>query len=158
MNKNNSIIMGIGAMLALVISLPLEWMTIHNARMQFSGGVQGFGEMMSSSLGTMTLKVTGINGHITFLAKLPIWLIVVVGLIGVLLALLNCLRATSLPRLVPLIPLSLSAVYVVVALLITIGSSEATVGVGIFVALIGLALGYTHALTYRITPQESTRL
>jgi hypothetical protein len=153
MNKNNSIIMGIGALLALVLSLPLEWMTIHNAKMQFSGGLQGFGEMMSSSFGTMTLEVTGINGHITFLIKLPIWLIVVIGLIGVILALLNCLRATSLPKLVPLVPLSLSALYVVVALFITIGSSEATLGVGIFVALVGLVLGYIHALTYRITPE-----
>jgi hypothetical protein len=156
MNKSNSIILGIGAMLALAISLPLEWMTIHNAKMQFSGAFQGVGDMMSSSLGTMTLKVTGINGHITFLAKLPIWLIVGVGLVGVLLAFLNCLRATSLPKLVPLVPLSLSALYVFIALVITIGSSEATIGVGIFVALLGLVLGYIHALTYRITPEEST--
>ena len=156
MNKNNSIILGISAMVALVISLPLEWMTIHNAKMGFSGGFQGFGDMMSSPFGAMTLKVTGINGHITFLAKLPIWLIVGVGLVGVLLAFLNCLRATSLPKLVPLVPLSLSALYVFIALVITIGSSEATIGVGIFVALLGLVLGYIHALTYRITPEEST--
>ena len=37
MAKNNSIILGIGAMVSLLISLPLEWMTIHNARMQFGG-------------------------------------------------------------------------------------------------------------------------
>ena len=154
MNKSNSIILGIGAMLALAISLPLEWMTIHNAKMQFSGAFQGVGDMMSSSLGTMTLKVTGINGHITFLAKLPIWLIVVVGLVGVLLAFLNCLRVATLPRIVPLVPLSLSAIYVVIALLVTIGSSEATVGVGVFVALLGLILGYVHALTRRITPED----
>ena len=154
MNKNNSIITGLGSLLALVLSLPLEWMTIHNAEMQFTGGFQGFGEMMSSSFGRMTLTVTGINGHITFLVKLPIWLIIVIGLIGVLLALLNCLRAASLPKLVPLIPLSLSTLYVVVALVITIGSSQATVGVGIFVALLGLLLGYIHALTYRFTSED----
>ncbi|MHC4745212.1 MAG: hypothetical protein ACYS8Z_25125 [Planctomycetota bacterium] len=158
MNKNNSIIMGIGAMLTLIISLPLEWMTIHNARMQFSGGFQRFGERMSSSLGGMSVKVTGINGHITFLAKLPVWLIVVVGLIGTILAFLNCLRVASLPKFVPLIPLSISALYVVVALLITIGSSEATVGVGVFVALTGLVLGYIHALTYRVAAEENTTL
>ncbi len=156
MNKNNAIILGVGAMLALVISLPLEWMTIHNARMQFSGGFQGFGGMMSSSFGPMTVKVTGINGHITFLATLPIWLIVVVGLIGILLAFLNCLRVTSLPKFTALVPLSLSTLYVVVAFLITIGSSEATVGAGIFVALVGLGLGYAYTLTYRISPKENT--
>jgi len=155
MNKNNSIITGIGALLALVLSLPLEWMTIHNARMQFNDGFQGSGITMPSLFGSMSLNLTGFNGHITFLVKLPIWLIVVVGLIGVLLAILNCLRVASFPKLVPLVPLSLSALYVVMAFFICIGSSDATMGIGIFVALIGLVLGYVHALSYRDTPGES---
>ena len=156
MNKNNAILMGVGAILALVISLPLEWMTIHNAPMQFNGGPQGLGNMIAPSLTTMTVKVTGINGHITFLVKLPIWLIVVVGMIGVLLAVLNCLRVASIPRIAVLIPLSLSTLYVVITLVITIGIEEATVGIGIFIALIGLGLGYAQALTYRINATENT--
>jgi len=155
-NKNNSIVLGIASMLALAVSLPLEWMTIRNAKMQFSGGFQGFGDMMSSSLGSMTLKITGMNGHITFLFKVPIWLIVVVGLAGVLLAFLNGLQATSFPRLVPLVPLSLSALYVGIAFIVAVGSSEATVGIGMFVACLGLALGYIHALTCQVSPAEST--
>ncbi len=154
MTKNNSNALGIAAMVVLILSLPLEWMTLHNARMQFNGGLQGLGNMMPSSMGTMTIKLTGINGHITFLAKLPIWLIVVVGLTGVLLAFLNSLRVISIPKLAALVPLSLSALYVIVALLITIGSSEATAGVGIFAALLGISLGYAFALTCQIGPEE----
>jgi len=151
MNKNNAIITGLGAMLALVISLPLEWMTIHNAKVQFSGGF----ERMSSLFGPITVRATGFNCQIPFLAKLPIWLVVVVGLIGVLLAFLNRVGATSLPKFVPLIPLSLSAVCVVVVFLVTVVSSESTVGIGFFVALIGFVLGYVHALGHQIAPQES---
>ena len=62
MNRNSSIIVGVVALLVLVLSLPLEWMTIHNAKVQFPG----LNEMRSSSLGTMTVKVTVINGFIKF--------------------------------------------------------------------------------------------
>ncbi len=158
MNKNNSIMMGIGGMLALVISLPLEWMTIKIAKMnipQFGGGFEGLGNMMSSTFGNMSTSVTGFNGHVTLLAKLPIWLIVVVGLMGVLLAVLNSLRITMLPKYVPLIPMAISAIYVLATLLIAAGSSEATVGIGGFVAIIGLAMGCVLGLDYQSVPRGS---
>jgi amino acid transporter len=152
--NSNAIVIGVGALLALVISLPLEWMTIHNAQIQFDDGFEELEEMMSPSFGQMTVKVTGINGRITFLVELPIWLIVVVGLIGVILALLNSLGVASLPKLASLIPISLSSLYVIVALILTIASSEASLGVGIFVALVGLGLGYTLVFTGRVGPKE----
>ncbi len=77
------------------------------------------------------------------------------SLIGVLLAFLNSFRVISIPKLVALVPLSLSALYVIVAFLITLGSSEATAGVGIFAALLGISLGYAFALTYQISPEEN---
>ena len=149
MNENNSVVLGIGAMLALLVSLPLEWMMIHNGTMQFTGGFQGFGGGMPGSLGGMSLAITGFNGHITLLVKLPIWLIVIAGLTGALLAILNDRGVTTLPKFVPLLFLCLSSVYVVAAMLVAIGSSSASVGIGPFVALIGLAMGLVLALTSR---------
>jgi hypothetical protein len=146
MNKNNAVLLGISAILALAVSLPLVWMTIHEAHIELSGGMPGFRGMPRPSVPAMNFEVTGINGHITFLAKVPIWLIVVVGMAGVLLALLNGLGAASLSRVVPLIPLSAAAVYILIALVIAVGSEKASVGAGVFVALIGLGLGYVHAL------------
>lgn len=149
MGNNNALIMGIASLLALALSLPLEWMTIHNAHMQLSGGMQGFGQHMGSSMGTMTLQVTGINGSITFLAKVPIWLIVGLGMVGSGLALLNALGAASLPKLVPLIPLVLAAFYTGIAIAVAIASAEASLGIGAFIALLGLVLGTVLTFSHR---------
>lgn len=146
MNKNNAILLGISAILALAVSVPLVWMTVHEGHIELSGGPPGFNRMPAPSVPAINFEVTGINGHITFLTKVPIWLIVAVGIAGVLLALLNCLGAASLSRVVPLIPLSASAVYILIALVVAVGSEKASVGAGTFVALIGLGLGYAHAL------------
>lgn len=146
MNKHNSIILGIGALLALLVSLPLEWMTIYNVKMQFNGGMQGFDQMMPSPFGPMTASVTGLNGHVTFLLKMPIWLIVIFGLLGIGLALLKNFGYGNFKNYIPLIPLSLSTVYVLLALLVTVTSSDANPQIGLFLALVGLVMGYIYTL------------
>ena len=118
-NDSNKIVLGVLSIFALLLSIPLEWMTIHGAKLQFQGEMGNFmGNMFSQGFGGITLTLTGLNGNITFLVKLPIWLIVVIGLIGVVLSLLNSLRITSLPRGVLLIPLFLSAIYMIIGLFV----------------------------------------
>ncbi len=155
MNKNNALILIIGAMLVLVISLPLEWMSIQNASANFSGPFQELGNRMTQTLGKVSMSVTGLNGHVTFLFKMPIWLIVVIGLIGALLSMLNTLKVTSMPQPVPLILLGFSILYMIIALLIAIGSGNASVGIGVFVGLLGNGLAIIHVLAGQSPEQEN---
>lgn len=129
MTRANTFIIGSVAILALIISIPLEWMTLHNAKMNFPG------------LFSQSLVLTGFNGHITILAPVPFWALVLLGLVGAVVALLNGLSISSLPRIVVLVPLLLSLLHVGAALMIPhFSDGEATLGIGGFVAFIGLAL------------------
>ena len=94
----------------------------------------------------MTASVTGLNGHVTFLLKMPIWLIVIFGLLGIGLALLKNFGYGNFKNYIPLIPLSLSTVYVLLALLVTVTSSDANPQIGLFLALVGLVMGYIYTL------------
>ena len=154
MNKQYSIILGVGGLLALLVSLPLEWMTIYNAKLQFDGGMQGFDQMMPSPFGAMTASVTGLNGHVTFLIKMPIWLIVTFGLLGLGLALVKNFGYGNFKNFIPLIPLSLSTVYVLLALLVTVTSPDANPQIGLFLALVGLVMGYIYTLKPPIVSLE----
>ena len=156
MKRNNSIILGIGAMLALCISLPLEWMIYHYDRLLANYGSQVFKGAIPSPE-NMTLKITGISGYFVVPFKAPMWLIIAVGLVGVLLALLNCLRITKIPKIIHLIPLSLSALFIVLGCKIILIAPEATVGAGILIALLGLVLGYIHAFTYPSLKKETAK-
>ena len=152
MNKNNLIILGAAALLALLISLPMEWMTITHARINMSGAPPGFAGMMNQALAGASLTVSGLNGHVTVGIKMPIWLIVVVGCIGVVLALLHVLGVARMPLWAPLVPLALSTVYVLIAIWVSVASAEATLGIGGIVALIGLGMGYAVAFQGQRVP------
>ncbi len=145
MNKNNSMVLGVGAAIALLVSLPLEWMTIHNAAMLFNGGFPDVAGLQGSPMGGMSVAVNGFNGSITLLLKLPIWLIVLFGVTGVLLAILNSQRVTSLPKAVPMLCLALSSAYVLLAFGTIILNSSASTAVGILVAMGGLVMGLKYA-------------
>ena len=58
-----------------LLSLPMTWLTIRDAQIQ-----SGFGEMFNSAFGGITIDVTGLNGHLTFLVKTPIWFIVLLAI------------------------------------------------------------------------------
>ena len=149
MNKNNAVLTGNGAILLLLISLPLTWMTIRNAGMQLPSN------MSFPSFPGITFKVTGLNGTITFLAQVPIWLIVMVGVIGVALALMNHLGLASVARAVPLLLVFFSAIYIVIAIVVALGSGNASPGIGAFVATLGIVFAFIHAFAAPPAPERS---
>jgi hypothetical protein len=120
MKKGNQVVLAVGSILALLLSIPLDWFSIN--------GHMGNG--MSASL--------------TFFVKLPIWLVVVLGAIGVLLSLLNSLGLTSIPKFACLGFLLVATLYVFIALVMLPSQGGVNLEVGPFLAFSGLVLGYCH--------------
>ncbi len=94
MNQQTKNTMLVVAILAGLLSLPTTWMTIRNA--QFQGGM---GEMFNTAFNNMTIDVTGLNGHVTFLVKTPIWLIVVLAIAASAMQLMQASQAFAVPQL-----------------------------------------------------------
>jgi hypothetical protein len=147
MTKANALVLGFSGMLVLCLSIPMEWMTVHNAKMTIdpspglTGDMPDLSRLFAPMMNGMSVVATGLTGHVTILAKVPIWAVVVLGLFGAAVALLNSLKITSFPRIVVLVPLLLSALHVLSILLIPwLSDGEGTLGIGAPVALTGLTL------------------
>ncbi len=125
MKKNLAITLGVSAILCFLLSLAMTWLTIDHARREFDIG---------------TITVTGLSGSITLWVQCPVWVIVIVSLIGVVLALLNQLKIVLLPKVIVLGPLLFSSLFLCKALLIAL-SRNGNFGMGFFFAVIGLLIG-----------------
>lgn len=172
--KNYSILFAVMAIIALLGSLPLTWITIQNATIEVSLEVDGelddetreeyetlikdLKEKYNSPSETMTAHVSGLKGKITIGIVLPIWLIVGIGLFGVLLAVLNNFRVFSYSRIWSIIPLTFSSLCVVIIILITIGNPEATIRIGVFVTIMGLVFGFMYAFIGKPGPKTDVEL
>lgn len=133
MNKNNRIVAAVGSIIALLVSIPLDWF-------QISG-----------------YTANGMSGSLTFLVQLPIWLVAVLGVVGVSLNILNHLGLASIPRFIAVGFLVVSSLYVLIALVILPTSSDVKLLIGPVVALAGLILGYWSALSRaKISEPEPT--
>jgi hypothetical protein len=143
LNRSNALLLGFGSLLALAVSIPLEWLTIHNATMTLD--INGMPQGMPSGFGPISLTVTGLNGHLSLGVKAPIWLLIVVGMVGTALSMLNTTGVTGTPRWIPGIPLAIAAIYFLAGLLIGL-SGDASLGIGTFVALAGVSMGFVLVL------------
>ena len=154
MNKNNTPVALIIAIILLICSIPIRWMTIHNVTINTPRLPDGFPQMPGGfpAMSGMSFAINGLNGNITLGPQMPIWFIVVAGIVGLVLVLLNSLRVCNIPRWGVLIPLGFSLLYVLFGLGVGITSSDATPGVGGFLALVGLGIGCWCAL---IAPRSS---
>ncbi|GIX01047.1 MAG: hypothetical protein KatS3mg111_4379 [Pirellulaceae bacterium] len=141
--KNTALVCGI---VAAVLSLPLTWMTIQNAQIQ-----GGFGNMFNS-LGGMTINVTGLNGHLTFLIKTPIWFIVCVAISANVLQLMASSQSFAIPKVAQWATAIVATLWVGLAVLIAIGSGKATLGIG---ALLGFASAVIPVVCLFLTSRSS---
>jgi len=119
------------AIVAGVISLPLPWMTITEATIQ-----GGFGNMLNSPFGRLTIDVTGLNGHVTFLFKMPIWFIVGIAIAASVLQLMHNSKMFAIPRFAEWLTSIVAVTWVAFAIIIALLSGKATLGIG---SLLGLA-------------------
>ena len=108
----------------------MTWMTIHGAQIQ-----GGFGDMFNSTFGGMTIAVTGLNGHLTFLVKTPIWFIVLVAIAASVLQLMRGSKTFAIPRAAEWGVASLAVGWIGIAIVIALFSGKASLGIG---ALLGL--------------------
>ena len=139
MEKNNSIVLLSSAGLMLCVSLFMKWLTLHNPELT------GIDEQFKSLMTASDFNLTGFNGSIGILLKLPIWLIVLLGLVGLFFSLLNSFGVTTLPKILPIGLLAVSALYILMGLGFAIFSTQASLGAGIVVAFIGVLLSFYYA-------------
>lgn len=138
-HKNNLIITIGAGIILLLASLPCTWMTIENATLNTPGFPSGAGV---PNLEGLTVAAKGFNGTITLLGiKLPIWLVVTIGLVSLLLILLNQTGVSAIPKGVILVPLLISVLFVLFGLIVGLSSDKASAGIGGLLALLGLGIG-----------------
>lgn len=130
--KNSLLVAGI---IAGVISLPMTWMSIRGA--SFEGPM---GSLFNQTMEGVSINVTGLNGSVTLLVKMPIWFLV---LMGVAASSLQLMRSSAMFEIPPAVAWStsiLSCGGIAIAILITLFSSQASLGLGALVGLAGAAI------------------
>ncbi len=131
----------IGASIAMLLaSLPLDWVTIHNAQFNFGGAGQPMAFNLPMPAG-FSIAATGMNGTLTIgPLKAPMWLFAGAGACLLLIGLLNELRLSAVPRAAVLIPLGVVGAVLLVGLADVL-SGDGSPGVGYWLALAGLGVG-----------------
>lgn len=123
------------AIIAGLFSLPLTWMTIRGARMQ-----GGLGDMFNSMLGEMTVNVTGLNGHLTFLVKTPIWFIVSVAIAASVLQLMQSSKTFAIPHVVEWLTAIVAVAWVFFPIVMVLFSDKATLGIGLLLGFVSAVI------------------
>lgn len=130
--KNSLLVAGI---IAGVISLPMTWMSIRGA------SIEGpMGSLFNQALQGVSLDVTGLNGSVTLLVKTPIWFLVLMGVAASGLQLMRSSAMFEIPPAVAWGASILSCGGIALAILITLFSSQASLGIGALVGLVGAAV------------------
>ena len=137
MDRGTPALLTLVAFALLATSVPMEWFTLHDAQLSWSSPAFDLGGA-SLAPSHATLVATGLNGSLTLLVGLPIWVVVVVGALGVLVVAADRLGVARVPRLVPALVIAVAAVHVVAAMLVGALGEGATLGAGSFVAAAGL--------------------
>lgn len=144
-HKNSLLALAIGCGL---LSLPMTWMTIRGAQIQ-----GGFGELFNSAFGGMTIDVTGLNGHITFLVKTPIWFIVLLAIAASVLQLVKESKMFAIPRAGAWGVACLAVVWVGIAIVMALSSGKASLGIGALLGLTSAAIPMAMLLVPTPTPE-----
>ena len=126
------------AIVAGLLSLPTVWMTIRNTDIQirptFGGQLlspnSDFSKLIVPNVTNTHFDVTGLNGHVTLVVKLPIWLVVVFAMVTCLFLLLDNSRSLSFPRGMLWSLCILSLVFTTLPLVLGLASGRASPGIG----------------------------
>ena len=93
-----------------------------------------------------TIKVAGIGGEIL---QIPIWLLSVVSSAGVVLALMNFMRVTQLPRFIYIVLILLPLLLVLKFMIEGFSAEQNPVRLGAYVFVVGSLLGLMHTFIYK---------
>ena len=142
MNQQNSSasFLPFAAIFSLAVSFGMTWFTISGGGHSDPSG--GHGSSMPAFMSGMNFNVNAINGSITLgPVDLPIWLIITLGIVGILLTLPKIQQASSAPKGVSVALIGVAAL----ASLMAFVPSEAQVGSGPIFAIAGAVMGMVHA-------------
>jgi hypothetical protein len=126
MNAKQKNTMLIAAIVSGIISLPLPWMSIHNAVFQ-----NPFGGSLTLPLPLPTqIDLTGINGKVTFLITSPIWLVVCIAMAGSALQFMRQSKMFEIPNFVVWGAAIFALIWSSVPVLVALFSGNASLGIG----------------------------
>jgi len=149
--KSPSIIAALLAIALLAVSLPMEWFSQH--KIMFADD-QPFGNFSQKASRTEKTPVIGLKHYVELMKKsekhavtIPITFLIIIGIAGAVIALLNRMRVILVPTWGILIPVVFSGVFVVLELINIIKNNLKTPGIGIITAVVGIGLALVAALT-----------
>tara|TARA_R110002095_G_scaffold95668_2_gene83565 strand:- start:535 stop:993 length:459 start_codon:yes stop_codon:yes gene_type:complete len=116
------------AILAGLISIPLTWMTIQGAPLP---SVTGF----PVPIAVNQVKVTGINGSVTFLFQTPIWILVGIAIFSNVLQLMQTSRQFAVPPFAEWVTALFGFIWIKLGICVALLSDMITLGIG---SLLGL--------------------
>ncbi|MGF1655638.1 MAG: hypothetical protein ACFCU3_01525 [Verrucomicrobiales bacterium] len=132
---NNMVVLTIIGIILLLCSLPTIWFEVRDGvNLEVLGLRVSTGALLS-------VEITGLRGTLDVGTKIPLWLIVAIGGVGLGLLFLRQSRIADLPLLAPMVPWALSVALTAYALITALGMEGTTLGIGIFLAGAGLAVG-----------------
>lgn len=120
--KNSTLVFAIALGL---FSLPLNWMTFHDVA--FQGGMA---ELFNSTMGPITIGVTGLTGEVSFPFRAPIWWVVAFLVSANVVQLMKNSKEFAIPPYSDWISAIMAVVWISSILLIALFSGKATFGIG----------------------------
>lgn len=142
MNEQNSSgsFLPFAAIFSLAASFGMTWFTVSGGGHPDSSG--GHDSSMPAFMSGMNFNANAINGSISLgPLDLPIWLIITLGIVGILLTLPRIQQASSAPKGVAVALIGVAAL----ASLMTFVISEVQAGSGPVFAIAGATMGLVHA-------------
>ena len=142
--KNPAILLALLAICALAVSLPMEW---YSAQKPIFASDQPFGNFGHKDTRTEDTPYIGLKHTITLLVTIPVTFLIIIGIAGTAIALLNRAGAILVPTWGILIPIVFSGAYIIFELTKIIKHNYKKPGIGIFIATVGIGFAFAAALT-----------
>lgn len=134
MKSSNNVFLGIISILLLVSTIPLVWF---NKNLFYPPST------------SIKQTINGLSGQVDVFVSLPIWLMVMISVVGVTIALLNFLKVTRIPRII-----GISCILIPLLILGRISFLERAEGIielelGFYIFTLGCIMGLIHTMIYR---------
>lgn len=143
--RNTLLVSGI---VSSLLSLPLTWMTISGVELQGP-----FLDQLSGSFAGFSFDVTGLNGFVTLLFNVPIWLVVCIAIAASALQLMRASNNFAVSTTVIWVTAIAGVVWAVIPVGISLSSGKATLGVGTLFGWFGAIAPFISLM--RLQPESS---
>lgn len=136
MNQKQKTTLLVAGIVSGLLSLPMTWLTIPNAQLQFNGG---FGEAFNSAFPGIPFNITGLNGNLTLLVNTPLWFVIGITIAANVVQLLQSLGIFSISKIVLRITAILAATWITIPMIIAVTSGKVVPGIGLVLGMLSAA-------------------